>query len=215
MPGPLLQVEATPNPNALRILTARQIWSGAPIEVRLGEPCEDVPLARELLALDGLARVMIGPDFVTIMRGSAEQAWYGLKAEAIATIANFLLSGRVAVERQACCDQCGRDEEDPVSSQIAEVLERFVRPMLARDGGEATLLAFEAESGIARIRMSGACGGCPSGRTTLKRAIEQTVMRYVPEVRRVEADADGNAAEDSRARFRDWVKSKWGLGRSS
>lgn len=210
MSGPLIQVEATPNPNALRILTGRTIWSGTPIEASRGDSCEDVPLARELLAIPGIERVMIGSDFVAVMRASAEQPWHAPKAEAVAVIADFILSDRRAVEREQCCGDCENKADDPISEQICEVLERFVRPMLARDGGEATFLGFDPQSGVARIRMGGACGGCPSGRTTLKRGIEQTVMRYVPEVTRVEADADGPAGEDPRARFRAWVKAKWG-----
>jgi Fe-S cluster biogenesis protein NfuA len=59
--------------------------------------------------------------------------------------------------------------------------------------------------------MGGACGGCPSGTTTLKRTIEQTIVHWVPEVKRVQSVADAAAlAEDPKVRFRRWVQAKWG-----
>ena len=63
--------------------------------------------------------------------------------------------------------------------------------------------------------MGGACGGCPSGITTLKRTIEQTIQRWVPEVKRVRTVEDGQSpAEDPKARFRRWVEAKWGKQRA-
>jgi Fe-S cluster biogenesis protein NfuA len=60
--------------------------------------------------------------------------------------------------------------------------------------------------------MGGACGGCPSGITTLKRTIEQTIKHWVPEVKRVLATGDEPQApsENPKARFRRWVEAKWG-----
>ncbi|WP_188643596.1 NifU family protein [Tsuneonella deserti] len=106
------------------------------------------------------------------------------------------------------------DREGPlgeVERHIEEVLDRYVRHLLAKDGGEAALVRFDAAEGTAWVRMGGACGGCPSGTTTLKRTIEQTVVRWVPEVKRVHAVADaGTPMEDPKARFRRWVAAKWG-----
>ena len=213
MTTPFIQVETTPNPAALRILPGVTWLSGAPIEISAGDDASGAPLAAELLVLDGICSVLIGPDFVTAVRSSAHYEWARLRPQLIAVVADFLLSGDPVVVARAApgAPDFG---DDMISAQIHDVIERFVRPMLARDGGEATLVRFDPQSGIAHVRMGGACGGCPSGRTTLKRGIEQTIKRYVPEVTSVEAIEERPVDADPKARFRAWVAAKWGSGRS-
>lgn len=213
MTTPLIQIEKTPNPDALRILPGTHWLSGAPIEVALGDDTSGAPLAEALLELEGISSVLIGPDFVTAVRASAHEDWAALRPQLIAVVADFLLSGDPVVVARAAPDAPDFGD-DMISAQIHDVIERFVRPMLARDGGEATLVRFELQSGVAYVRMGGACGGCPSGTTTLKRGIEQTIKRYVPEVTSVEAVGEGPVHADPKARFRAWVAAKWGTGRS-
>jgi Fe-S cluster biogenesis protein NfuA len=98
-----------------------------------------------------------------------------------------------------------------IEQHIEDVLNRYVRHLLAADGGEAVLVRFDAEDGTAWVRMGGACGGCPSGITTLKRTIEQTIKRWVPEVKQVRTVEESQAPSgDPKARFRRWVEAKWG-----
>lgn len=207
-----IQVETTPNPDALRILPGVNWLSGAPIEMSAGNDASGVPLAAELLALEGISAVLIGSDFVTAVRSSAHHDWAALKPRLLAVVADFLLSGAPVVGAGAAVPDAPEFGDDMVFAQIHDVIERFVRPMVARDGGEATLVRFDHQSGIAHVRMGGACGGCPSGRTTLKRGIEQTIKRYVPEVTSVEAIEEGPVHADPKARFRAWVAAKWGSG---
>lgn len=60
-----------------------------------------------------------------------------------------------------------------------------VRPALQADGGDVELL--DVIDGIARVRLTGACGGCPMSMMTLKAGIERTVRMEVPEIKAVEA----------------------------
>lgn len=61
----------------------------------------------------------------------------------------------------------------------------LIRPAIRMDGGEVELVA--VENGVARVRMMGACGGCPMSTMTLKMGIERAVRQQVPEIRSVEA----------------------------
>lgn len=210
MHAPLIQIEQTPNPDALRLLPGRRLLSGAPVEIAPGDAAAKAPLAAALLAIDGIERIMIGPDFVTAVRCSADHSWAALKPLLLAELADFLFSGEPALPASLHPEPPPPAEGGLVAEQIVEVIERYVRPMLARDGGEATLLRFEAASGIAYVRMGGACGGCPSGTTTLKQGIEQAIKRYVPEVTRVEAATDAPApGADPKARVRSWIAARW------
>ena len=80
---------------------------------------------------------------------------------------------------------------DPIEQQIAEILRTRVEPQVAQDGGSITLLSYR--DGVAKVRMSGACGGCPSAQMTLKRGVETTLKRYIPQLQRVEAALESNA----------------------
>ena len=68
--------------------------------------------------------------------------------------------------------------------QIESVLGR-IRPMMQADGGDIELV--EVDGSIARIKMLGACGGCPMSMMTLKAGIEAAVVETVPEITSVEA----------------------------
>ena len=60
-----------------------------------------------------------------------------------------------------------------------------IRPSLQVDGGDVELV--DVENGIVKVRLTGACGGCPMSQMTLKQGIESHVKKVVPEVLSVEA----------------------------
>jgi len=61
-----------------------------------------------------------------------------------------------------------------------------VRSFLQADGGDVELVEV-TEEGVVRVKLTGACGGCPMASITLKTGIEKTLKEEVPEVKRVEA----------------------------
>lgn len=60
-----------------------------------------------------------------------------------------------------------------------------IRPMLQRDGGDVELIA--VENGIVKVRLTGACKGCPMSQMTLKNGIERLLKQEVPGLNAVEA----------------------------
>ncbi len=61
-----------------------------------------------------------------------------------------------------------------------------VRPSLQADGGDVELIEVSDE-GVVKVRLTGACGGCPMATMTLKAGIERVLKKEVPEVKKVEA----------------------------
>jgi Fe-S cluster biogenesis protein NfuA len=61
-----------------------------------------------------------------------------------------------------------------------------VRPTLQADGGDVELVEV-GENGVVKVRLTGACGGCPMSQLTLKMGIERILKKEVPEVVSVEA----------------------------
>jgi Fe-S cluster biogenesis protein NfuA len=59
-----------------------------------------------------------------------------------------------------------------------------IRPALMADGGNVELIE-AASDGIVKVRLTGACGGCPMSQMTLKQGVERVIKEEVPEVKEV------------------------------
>ena len=71
-----------------------------------------------------------------------------------------------------------------LEEKVQSVLDK-VRPMLQRDGGDVELVAVQ-DDGIVKVKLTGACSGCPMSTMTLKNAIEETIKKEIPEIKAVE-----------------------------
>ena len=70
-----------------------------------------------------------------------------------------------------------------MKEEVEEVLAK-VRPMLQRDGGDVELIGVE-EDGTVKVKLTGACHGCPMASLTLKRGIEAKLKEEIPGVKEV------------------------------
>ncbi|HEX9901384.1 MAG TPA: NifU family protein [Acidobacteriota bacterium] len=60
-----------------------------------------------------------------------------------------------------------------------------IRPGLQADGGDVELV--EVKDGVVKVKLTGACGGCPMSQMTLKMGIERQLKKDVPEIKEVMA----------------------------
>ena len=72
-----------------------------------------------------------------------------------------------------------------MKQQVQEALDK-IRPALQRDGGDVALVDV-TEDGVVKVKLQGACGGCPMSQMTLKMGIEKVVKEAVPGITSVEA----------------------------
>jgi len=70
-----------------------------------------------------------------------------------------------------------------MKEKIQKVIEKL-RPMLQADGGDVEFV--DVEDGIVKVRLQGACAGCPMSQMTLKNGIERMMKQEIPEVKSVE-----------------------------
>jgi Fe-S cluster biogenesis protein NfuA len=75
----------------------------------------------------------------------------------------------------------------PLHDRVARLI-NLIRPAVQSDGGDLELVEVTPE-GIVRIRLHGACVGCPSSSITLQMGIERNLKAHIPEVSTVEAIA--------------------------
>ena len=71
-----------------------------------------------------------------------------------------------------------------MKEKVAAALE-LVRPMLQRDGGDVELVDV-TEDGVVKVRLQGACAGCPMSQMTLSQGVYQAIKEQVPEIQSVE-----------------------------
>ncbi|MGB7972301.1 MAG: NifU family protein [Candidatus Deferrimicrobiaceae bacterium] len=67
-------------------------------------------------------------------------------------------------------------------TDVEMVLEK-IRPALQADGGDVELV--DVEGGVVKVRLTGACGGCPMATVTLKNGIEALLKKEIPSVDQV------------------------------
>jgi Fe-S cluster biogenesis protein NfuA len=70
-----------------------------------------------------------------------------------------------------------------VRERVIKALER-VRPYLQSDGGDIELLEVTDDLSV-KVKLTGACHGCPFSMQTLKAGVEQAIMKEVPEIKKV------------------------------
>ena len=185
-----IQTEATPNPEVLKFLPGREVMPEGSRDFRAAEDGQESPLAAELFAVPGVARVFFGADFITV--GKAEdQDWAHLKAPILAAIMDHFTSGRPlfhgAEDNAGGHDDTAYEGETAqIVAEIKDLLDTRIRPAVAQDGGDILFSRFDVATGVVWLNMRGACSGCPSSSATLKAGVENMLKHYVPEVTGVE-----------------------------
>jgi Fe-S cluster biogenesis protein NfuA len=71
-----------------------------------------------------------------------------------------------------------------MKERVQAVIEK-VRPMLQADGGDVELI--EVARAVVKVRLKGACAGCPMSQMTLKNGIERVLKKEIPEIESVES----------------------------
>ena len=69
--------------------------------------------------------------------------------------------------------------------KIEEVLEKNIRPALRADGGDIELVEVDEANGEVKVRLQGACAGCPLSQMTSLTVVERILRQEIPEIKKV------------------------------
>jgi len=178
-----IQTESTPNPATLKFLPGLTVLEAGTADFPTADAAGASPLARRIFAVEGVAGVFFGADFVTVTKTDAV-AWEHVKPAILGAIMEHFQSGAPVMEGDAGAAAGGHaehtGEDGEIVGQIKELLDTRVRPAVAQDGGDITFHGFDR--GVVYLHMQGACAGCPSSTYTLKMGIENLLRHYIPEV---------------------------------
>lgn len=190
-----IQTEPTPNPDTLKFLPGQAVTgSTGPYDFAALEEAGTSPIAQALFAVQGVVRVFLGSDFISLTKDT-DADWKHVRPMALAAIMDHYMAGLpvMATDGAASGADVGASADDyegeaaEIVGEIIELIDTRVRPAVAQDGGDIVFHRFEPETGIVHLSMRGACAGCPSSTFTLKQGIENMLKAYVPEVTAVEA----------------------------
>ncbi|MEI6232309.1 MAG: NifU family protein [Planctomycetota bacterium] len=189
-PDPLkIYAEDTPNPLSNKFNVNRTLLHGAGCDFPNRQVAELSPLATDLFYIPGVNGVFVGVNFVTVtvLPGNS---WWAMRPLVEQTIEQFLQRGEPVVRVNA--DLTGASANAPAPKafspdefRILQILEEEIRPAVAMDGGDITLVSYE--NNVVKLRLRGACHSCPSSTVTLKLGIESRLKQVFPEIVSVEA----------------------------
>lgn len=77
------------------------------------------------------------------------------------------------------------EKKEVKKDDIEKVLNEHVRPGLQMDGGDVEVLDWEPKTGTVKVKLVGACGGCPMAQMTLQMGVERTLKEHIKEVKKV------------------------------
>jgi Fe-S cluster biogenesis protein NfuA len=177
-----IATEATPDPAVMKFLPGRSVTGSGTADFAGADSASRSPLAERLFSIEAVAAVSLGPDFVAVTR-AADADWGDLKTLVLRAIMEHFMEGKPAlIESAAETEAGGASDADPeVVSQIKELIETRIVPVVAERGGKVVFRGFE--NGNVLLELEGAA-------TTFQQAIGNMLQHYVPEVTRVSSYAE-------------------------
>lgn len=174
-----VRAEYTPNPNSLKFICSETILklNGSLTYSSKKEAANS--LALKLFAIEGIEKVFIMSNFVTVDKKEAIN-WKDIHLDIKNTIKAELDNFRSWAEANSDKFSSASGEIDgDTKSRIEAVLDK-IRPALVADGGNIELV--DVIDKDARLRMVGACGTCPSSLMTMKMGVERALLAEVPDL---------------------------------
>lgn len=179
----MIYTEITPNPASLKFVLDRIILTGSGIDFPDIQSTENSLIAKQLFSHSFVKSIFIGSHFITITKHEGS-LWEEIIPIVRQEIQAFLQTGNAFVHRTEQAADPLADESE-IIQRIRQLIDDQVRPAVAMDGGDIVFESFE--NGVVKLKMYGACSGCPSSTMTLKAGIQGLLTRLIPEVKEVEA----------------------------
>ena len=182
----MIQIENTPNPNALKFLSEKQLSEVETQEFQKKDLSQiKNEFVKNILNFDGVELVLISKNFMSVKKDE-KTSWETLKPTIISSMNDYFeKNNQPMILKKNTASEKKPVEENETIQQIKDVLETKVRPAVAKDGGDIQFISFN--KGVVKVALKGSCSGCPSSVMTLKQGVQNLLCHYVKEVKSVEA----------------------------
>jgi Fe-S cluster biogenesis protein NfuA len=171
-------VESTPNPAVLKFVSNKRLTK-TPAEFKNIDEAAPSALAQELFKFPFVKEIFIDENYVSVTK-YAVAAWDEVTADVRSFIRTFIEEGKQVLDESMLqqTPQAEKQKEayfdtlDTTSQRIINILEEYVKPAVASDGGNIAFDSYDEKEKRVKVILQGACSGCPSSTFTLKSGIE-------------------------------------------
>ena len=170
--------ETTPNPATLKFVINKMVTKTA-IEFKNIDETKPSPLAKELFNFPYVKEVFIDENYISVSKYESYD-WNEITLEIRSFIKGFIENGGSVLDESLIVANPKIEKQkienfdalDTTSQQIINILEEYVKPAVAADGGNILFDSYDEKEKRVKVILQGACNGCPSSTFTLKSGIE-------------------------------------------
>jgi len=181
--------EVTPNPSAMKFGTNKSLTATDVEYKNIEEASKSSPLAQALFGFSFVKGVFISENYISITKFDVVE-WNDVYAEVRNFISTYLQDNKTIIKELPKTEstpkktkekeEATKDNLEGISGKIIAILDEYIRPAVASDGGNIAFKSYDEESKVVSVILQGACSGCPSSTITLKNGIETMLKEMLP-----------------------------------
>jgi Fe-S cluster biogenesis protein NfuA len=180
-----IYAESTPNPSAMKFVSNKNLVNSL-FEYTSIDQTAKSPLAKALFHFPYVKNVFIDKNYISITKYELA-TWEEITMELREFIRSHIEDGKQIVELDSTDIITNSEKQknkefeklDEISQEIINILEEYVKPAVAADGGNIQFKSYNAETKKVSVILQGACSGCPSSTFTLKNGIENMLKEML------------------------------------
>jgi Fe-S cluster biogenesis protein NfuA len=170
--------ETTPNPATLKFVVSRRLTKVAREFKNIDETTAS-PIAKELFQFPFIKEIFIDENYISVTKFDIAN-WEEITTEIRTFIKQFIENGGIVIDETIVIEDSKQEKQqindfdnlDTTSQQIINILEEYVKPAVAADGGNILFDSYDEKEKRVKVILQGSCNGCPSSTFTLKNGIE-------------------------------------------
>ena len=180
-----IYAESTPNPAVIKFVANKKIVTSL-FEFTSIEEAKISPLATALFHFPFVKSVFIDENYISITKYDIAE-WQDITMELREFIREYIENGKDIITSGAAqnlnktesAKEAQFESLDDTSKEIVNILEEYVKPAVASDGGNIEFISYDPDSKKVSVMLQGACSGCPSSTFTLKSGIENMLKEML------------------------------------
>ncbi len=177
--------ESTPNPSVIKFVANKKLVHNYH-EFKSIDEAKNSPFVSELFHFPFVKSVFLDENFVSITKYDIAD-WNEITMELREFIRNYIENSKeiLKVDQQLSAEKSNEildtkfEAHDDISKEIINILEEYIKPAVASDGGNIEFQSYNADSKTVKVVLQGACSGCPSSTFTLKNGIENMLKEML------------------------------------
>ncbi|MDO6737558.1 NifU family protein [Wenyingzhuangia sp. 2_MG-2023] len=178
-----IYAESTPNPMVMKF-GCNKMLTPDDHEYKSSSETKNSPLAQVLFEFPFVKEVYISENYVSITKNELIE-WGEINLQLRTFLREYIQSGKLIIDTTIEKPKV-EIETTPIENlegtplEIANILEEYVKPAVANDGGNIVFQSYDATTQDVHVILQGACSGCPSSTMTLKNGIETMLKEMLP-----------------------------------